>query len=334
MVGSGYQTQYSIPDVKNDFVGVYAEYGKELSDQLRLGLGARIDAARSVADAAKANTSLYFAYNSTRSTSTSDVLPSGNIRLSYQSPLGFEVSGGIGHTSKIPEPQERYFALRRMGSDWVGNPTLSPSQNTGVDGAFSFRHHGLFFGSSVYFNRVKDYITIDGQQKVNMVSGVMNSLARSYQNVAARLYGGELEAVYGLTQRIYLSSNVSYVRGTQDPMASKGIRSPNLPEMPPLRSRAGIRYAAGRISAELEGVFVARQNQVNSDLAETPTAGYGTANLGVSGEFKRFTVRIGLQNLFDRYYTEHLSYQRDPFRTGVRVPEPGRNLFLNIGYRY
>jgi iron complex outermembrane receptor protein len=104
--------------------------------------------------------------------------------------------------------------------------------------------------------------------------------------------------------------------------------------MPPLRSRAGIRYATGRISAELEGVFVARQGKVNSDLAEAPTAGYGTANLGISGEFKRLTVRIGLQNILDRYYTEHLSFQRDPFRTGVRVPEPGRNLFLAIGYRY
>jgi iron complex outermembrane receptor protein len=334
MAGSGYQTQYSIPDVKNDFVGIYAEYGKKLTDQLRLDIGARIDAARNVADAAKANTSLYYAYNSTRSTSSSEMLPSGNVRLSYNSPLGFEVSGGVGHTSRVPEPEEQYYALRRMGSDWVGNPSLAPSQNTGVDGAFSFRRHGLFFGSSVYFDRVKDYITVNSQQKINMVAGVMNSLARSYQNVAARLYGGELEAVYGLTQRVYLSSNVSYVRGAQDPIASKGILSRNLPEMPPLRSRAGIRYATGRISAELEGVFVTRQNKVNSDLAEAPTAGYGTANLGVSGEFKRFTIRIGLQNLFDRYYTEHLSFQRDPFRTGVRVPEPGRNLFLNIGYRY
>ena len=34
------------------------------------------------------------------------------------------------------------------------------------------------------------------------------------QNVDARLHGGELEAVYGLTQRIYLSGNLPTVWGT------------------------------------------------------------------------------------------------------------------------
>jgi len=31
--------------------------------------------------------------------------------------------------------------------------------------------------------------------------------------------------------------------------------------------------------------------------------------------------------------TESLSYQRDPFRSGVRVPEPGRSLFANASFR-
>ena len=55
------------------------------------------------------------------------------MRLSYSSPLGFDISAGVGHTSRVPEPQERFIGLRRMGSDWVGNPALSPSRNTGVE---------------------------------------------------------------------------------------------------------------------------------------------------------------------------------------------------------
>ena len=33
---------------------------------------------------------------------------------------------------------------------------------------------------------------------------------------------------------------------------------------------------------------------------------------------------------FDRLYVDHLSYQRDPFRSGLRLPEPGRTVFLTL----
>jgi iron complex outermembrane receptor protein len=45
-------------------------------------------------------------------------------------------------------------------------------------------------------------------------------------------------------------------------------------------------------------------------------------------------VTAGLANVFDRLYTEHLSYQRDPFRSGVHIPEPGRSLFANAAFRF
>jgi iron complex outermembrane receptor protein len=334
MAASGYQTQYSIPDVKTDSIGVYAEYRRQLSERMQLNAGARIDVARSEADPVKANTNLYFAYNSTRSTSASNTVPSGNVRLSYRMPSGFEVSLGVGHTARLPEPQERYVALKRMGSDWVGNPGLTPSRNTGFDGTMSFRHHGLYLGSSLYFNQVNDFITVNRTPKTNVVPGVMNSFARSYQNVDAKLYGFDAEAVYSLTQRVYLSGNTSFVRGVQDSIPTKGINSENLPEMPPLRSRAGLRYATARLSVEIEGVFSGPQRWVNTDLREDPTAGYGIANLKFCATFRRFTFRASFNNILNRLYYEYLSYQRDPFRTGTRVYEPGRNLYFNLSFRY
>jgi hypothetical protein len=33
-----------------------------------------------------------------------------------------------------------------------------------------------------------------------------------------------------------------------------------------------------------------------------------------------------VDNALDAAYAEHLSYQRDPFRNGVRVYEPGRTV--------
>jgi iron complex outermembrane receptor protein len=38
--------------------------------------------------------------------------------------------------------------------------------------------------------------------------------------------------------------------------------------------------------------------------------------------------------VFNRLYVRHNSFRRDPYRTGVRVPEPGRNLYASLSYRF
>jgi iron complex outermembrane receptor protein len=331
---SGYTPQFSIPDVRTDSFGLYSQYSRSLSDRLRLSLGGRLDTITSAADPSRANTNLYFAYNSTRSTSATDTLPSGNVRLSYQIPAGIEFSGGVGHTARVPDPRERYFALRRMGTDWVGNPALEPSRNTGVDAGVSLRRQSLFVESSLHLDTIRDFVTVIPQAKVNAIAGVMNPIARSYQNSDAKIYGGEFKVSFLLTSKVFLSSDLSFVRGTQAVVPQTGILSRNLSEMPPVRSRSSLRYDTGKLAAEIEGVFAGAQRNVDTSLREQPTAGYGIANLRASMNLKRFSLRLGFNNLFGRQFYDHLSYQRDPFRTGVRVYEPGRNLYANLSYRF
>jgi iron complex outermembrane receptor protein len=45
-------------------------------------------------------------------------------------------------------------------------------------------------------------------------------------------------------------------------------------------------------------------------------------------------LTVGIANLFDTYFIEHLSYQRDPYRSGLRIAEPGRNLFTNVSWKF
>jgi iron complex outermembrane receptor protein len=68
---------------------------------------------------------------------------------------------------------------------------------------------------------------------------------------------------------------------------------------------------------------------VDTDLKESPTPAYGIANARVGGTVWRLRLAVGVGNLLDRTYMEHLSYQRDPFRTGAKVYEPGRNVYVN-----
>jgi iron complex outermembrane receptor protein len=160
-------------------------------------------------------------------------------------------------------------------------------------------------------------------------------VARSFANVDATLTGGELgwslPIVFG---RVFVSGDVSYVRGRQDGDPSRGIAAGPLAEMPPLRGRVSARYDDGRFFGSVEGVFAADQDRVDASLNETRTPGWGVMNASAGLRQGRLRLTLGLVNAFDRLYTEHLSFQRDPFRSGVRVPEPGRSLFANASFRF
>lgn len=334
LAGMKYAPQASLPGAATDVFGLFAERSFALGGDVVLEAGLRWDHAATGVDEVIASTDLAWAYHGTRATSESDSLPGGSLRLRWSATPAIELSLGAGSAARVPEPQERWFSLKRMGSDWVGNPDLAPSRNTVLDLGASYRARGLQLSANVFAGSVADLIVLADVSRKNMVPGVMNATARTYENVDARLAGGEAGAALALTDRLFLSGSVSYVRGTQDARPEIGILSTDVAEMPPLSGRAGLRWDDGRFFGEVEGVFAAAQERVDTDLGEEPTPGWGVANLRAGATFGRFGLNVGVENLFGRLYSEHLSYQRDPFRSGVKVPEPGRNVFVNLSYRH
>jgi len=333
MAGMGYMKQAMIPDVTVEVIGLFVEHGRTLRPDWQLDLGARLDRAWSAADGTKANTDLYQAYHSTSSTSASDTLPSAKARLTWRHD-GFEAAAGIGHAGRVPEPNERYLALRGKGTDWVGDPGLVPSRNTGLDASFSWERRGVRAGVSLFQQRVSDYIAVVPAARTVPVPGVMNSQARSFANVDATLRGGELTTSVVLGSRVFLTGDLSYTRGSQAADPGRGIAGGDLAEMPPLAGRAGLRFDDGRVFAALEGVFAGRQSRVDEALRELPTPAWAIVNFRAGLRRGKLLATVGVANLFDHDYVEHLSYQRDPFRTGTLVPEPGRNAYVNVSARF
>jgi iron complex outermembrane receptor protein len=334
MAMSGYAPQAMIPDVHVRVGGVFGEYVRPLGHGLALSGGARLDWARSEADASLANAILYQAYQGTQSLATTDTLPAAKLRLSWQAGP-WQLAAGVGHAPRVPEANERWLALSRMGTDWVGNPGLAPARNTAVDVAGGFTRAGFRVDLGLYASRVSDFITVYDQARRGMFPGVMNATARSFANVDASLLGGELGwSLPVVLGRVFVSGDVSYVRGEQDGDPARGIAKGPLAEMPPLRGRVAARYDDGRFFGSIEGVFAADQERVDASLNETRTPGWGTMNAAAGLRRGRLGLTVGLTNAFDRLYFEHLSYQRDPFRTGSRVPEPGRSVFANASFRF
>ena len=331
MVKMNYRPQFSLPDVNMTGLGFYGEYLKPLSERLTLTTGARLDQIRSEADESKANIGLYWAYHNTQLTSASDISPSGHARLDYTARPGIHLALGIGTSVQVPEPSERFFALKRKESDWVGNPLLRPSRNTGIDGTLSLEQQGSLIETTFFINWVDNFVTLYDQARLHDVPGVNNSQARTYTNTDARLWGTELNLVFPLQDHLFFSGDLSYIRGTKDPIAELGILSPNLAEIPPLRGRINLRFDYDYFFAAMEAVCSATQNRIDSDLSEETTSSYAILNVSIGVRRGRFGITAGIGNLLNRTFSEHLSYQRDPFRSGIRLTEPGRNVFVNVG---
>lgn len=334
MMANQFQPQSTIPDVTTDSLGAYGAYGRSLSDATHLDIGGRLDWAHSVADPAKANTNLYFAYHETRSTSASDVMPSGNTRVTHRVSENLKIAGGVGHTERVPDPQERYYGLMRMGADWVGNPTLPPTRNTGINGDVAYQRGRVATSVSVYVDWLRDFITVGQQAKINRVPGVMNTSAQTYQNVDARMASGEANVTYSLSSRLFATAKAAYTRGTKNAVPGLGMTSPNLAEIPPLNGSLALRYDRVTMFGEAEVLMAASQPHVDTDLLEQATLGYGVLNVRVGRQIKALRLTFDVDNVFNTLYLDYLSYQRDPFRSTVRVREPGRNVYVNLAYRF
>ncbi len=335
MAGMGaYAPQYSVPDVNIDSSGAFVEHARSIGARASLDLGARLDWITTAVDARKANLALYTAYHGAAPTSRTDFLPSGRAKLSIGLSRSVDAAIAVGHTARVAQPTERFLGLRRKGTDWVGNPALEPARNTGVDVSLILHGPRITVTANGYVNELQDYIAVYGAARAATVPGVMNTAARSYANVDARQWGFEASGSISLRPQWSVSGDVSWVRGTMTPRPTLGMTATNLAEMPPLRARLLARFDDGRVFAELEGVANAEQARVDRSLGETPTDSFAFANLSAGLRRGRLTATIGVANLFDSWFVEHLSYQRDPYRSGARVAEPGRNLFTNVTWAF
>jgi iron complex outermembrane receptor protein len=333
LAGMNYMRQFSIPDVDLTAIGLSARWRREIASATSLELGGRYDWIETAADPAKADTDLYYAYHGLRDTSRSDADPSLSLRVTHDVNGSLSLGASLARTTRAPDARERYFGLRRMGSDWVGNPAVDPPQSTAAEASLTWSGAAGVLTGAAWSDWVDDYITLYQTPKLNMVPGVMNPAAQSYANVDAQLVGVSVDGTMPLSSRFFLSGGAAWIQGTKDRDEELGLESENLAEMPPLTGRIALRWQGPRYFGELEGVGATEQDMVDTDLFEQRTPAWGIVNLKSGATYRHWRLTLILDNLFDRSYHEHLSYQRNPFRSGYTVSEPGRSFSAMLGWR-
>jgi iron complex outermembrane receptor protein len=332
-MGGMMSTNHSLPNVDTNLAGAFASYHRSFFDRLSLSGGLRFDHALMSTGVPGLNTNLYFAYQNTRSTSQTDNYGSGNLRLSYALRRQIEFFAGVGVTGRVPDADERFLLRPSMSLPTVGNPALPAVRGTEATAGAIYHRGSSYFKPTLFFSNLDNYIIVNNQPLLNPLMGMSQS-ARSFTNVGAHIYGGEVSYGVRLPAGLSLRGGSSYSRGANTPKQEAGVFSSTLPEMPPFRTWAALRYTHQWGFAEIGGAGVGRQELVDTDLNETPTPGYGLLNVKLGLLWRKWSASLVVDNLLNRFYYENLSYYRDPFASGVKVPEPGRNFFGQVKYRF
>ena len=317
-----------IPNVNLKNIGIYTNAVYKIREN-ELNFGIRFDNTKSQADEnayGTANNNLCQQYYINCNLSKTDTYLSGFILDKYYIDKKSYIYTGFGHSVRMPDPQERYIALKRPNNpvnkpDWIGNPNLKPSKNNEIDLGTHFKKGRFTLNINGFYSKVKDYIYIV------QITSLANPTekAMSYKNINATFYGGDINFKALLTDYIYLDIGGAYQRGKKDSGNGKDIA-----EIPPLKIRGTLTFDNLKYYGQVEIIHSFKQDKVDSTLNETPTPSYTVVNIKTAYRLKHFTVGAGIDNIFDKFYYTHLSYLRNPFSAGMKTPEPGRFIYLNL----
>ncbi len=288
--------------------GLFGELTRDLDDDSRVIGGARLDHA-----AAKD----YRSTGASAGDSRSDNLPSGFLRYEHDlQSLPATAYVGLGHTQRFPD----YWELFSGGADAFEQ--LNPEKTTQLDFGMQYSQGPLEAWASAYVGQVRDYILFS------------YSPTKYSENIDARIMGGELGASYRLNSNWKTDASLAYAWGKN---SSDGEA---LPQMPPLEGRLGLTYEQGDWSAAGLWRVVAAQNRVaegkgnvtSKDFDES--AGFGVFSLnGAYRVNQTFKLSTGIDNLFDKAYSEHLNQAGNAgigLSADERINEPGRTYWARV----
>lgn len=327
-----YQDLPWVTDANFENLGVFSEANWKLATGKRLVAGARIDRAEATDERATAG--MMGMPNPTAGVTREETLPGGFLRFEQDfnnTPVSWYA--GVGHTERMPDYWELFSA--DMGPMGALNAFdgISPEKTTQFDLGLQYRTDRLDAWVSAYAGRVDDFILF------TYMAGGMMGMSSSVANADARTHGAEAGVELRPTDGWKLGSTLAYAWGEN---RSTGQA---LPQMPPLEARLSAGYenrrwsfgALIRVVSKQDRVAVDQGTVVGRDLG--PSAGFATVALNGGYRFNNQTqLTAGVDNIFDRLYSEHLNlagsadfgYPADP----VRINEPGRNVWLKLNVSY
>lgn len=328
------ETLPRVDDARFSTVGLFAETSWQARPRTLVAAGARVDATHGTdLRNTVALTMMQQAPNPTAQQRRDDVLPSAFGRVEQQlGDMPLVAYAGVGHVRRVPDYWE---LMTRESVDSVSAFGTRPEATTQADVGVQLRRGATSAYAAMFANRIDDYILIQSGYIKTAAMGTRSAVV--VRNVDARTAGFEA----GATQRVgrWLADvAVAWVRGTNT------TDDRPLAQVPPLDARLSLAYERNRWSAgglvrgaaAQDRVAIGQGTIVGQDVTATPAF----AVVALNGAWKATsfgTITVGVDNLLDARYAEHISRQGAAIPGFAlqtsQVPEPGRTWWIRLNLR-
>ena len=263
--------------------------------------------------------------------------------------------GELARSDRAADSKERYWAGTtpppQAANRLVGNPELDPERHYQAATGFIFdgpdwidfgrarRGGGTFLSGAwqvsgaLRFSHVQDFISRDSAR---LQSGVLrDDGALIFRNVDANIFTAELDGQWNVTANLSARANViySYGQNTSDDRPLYGIAPFEANLLLDYSDRLGS-FGTWSVGGKLR--LVAEQTRVDDNAAtgsgfdEGETDGFAVLDLYAGAQlYDRVGLRLGLENVFDADYREHVARHTLDSRQRSRINAPGRSVFVN-----
>ncbi|MBX0311656.1 MAG: TonB-dependent receptor, partial [Sulfurihydrogenibium sp.] len=287
-----------IPDVDIKDIGLFVKGSKDI-EKWTISGGLRYDYTYSKADPnsmSPNNKNLFISKNGYKFSNTDNYV-SGYAIAKYNINKKDNVYVGFGSTVRVPDPEERFISLSGM-APWYGNPDLKPTRNNEIDAGFeAFPMNNVAVKGNIFYSMLQDYIYL-----------YKNGNDTTYKNINAAIYGGDINGFVAINDKISTELGFAYQIGKKTD--KKGLYTDSdLAEIPPLKARLAVKYDDRTFYGLIEGIYSAKQLKVDSDLKEQETGSWFIVNVKAGYTYaNRLFVGVGVDNVFDKFYYNYLSY--------------------------
>ena len=271
--------------------------------------------------------------------------------LTHKVSQELDIEVGFARKTRAPSYQERYLWAPLPstggladGRQYVGDVELDHEVAYQFELGLDWHTHKFAISPRVFYHHINDYIqgvegaaTMQQQMVADFISEqllVPTSTLLKFSNVDAKLYGIDANWSAALSSDWQLAGTVSYVRG------KRRDTSDDLYRIAPLNAITSLTYVQPSWQVSVEAETVSRQNKVSSENNEQKTGGYALFN--ISGQYQvtpAVTLMGGVNNLFDRYYVNHLggtnrAAGNPDLAMGDRIPGLGRSAYVNVNVNF
>lgn len=304
------------PDGRNLNTAVFGYLEQPLTTALSLQAGMRLDYNRMEA---YANQTFEQPQDPTRD----DFALSGSAGLNYRSGMHLESGLQLARSFRTPTIEELFTDAAHLGAGAyeIGDPGLDNEIGYGLD-AFTRYGRGMVDAEvSAFYYLIQNFIVYQPTGDIHQPSGLPVSAVEADN---ARYYGFEADVMLRPLRFISASAGVDMVR------AERLDDGGNLPFIPPMKLRSGLRYERNSWHAGLELLHAFEQRRTAPN--EEATDAYTLVNLSAGLRLDaggRHLLDARIDNVFDERYRDHLSRVEN---RAVRNPMPGRGLVLRYQY--